>query len=57
MAEIIFEYIKDYGFMHCSHLINEAVIQATRLSLANIGAYLESRLKEVKHCFKTNTQK
>lgn len=29
MAEVIFKYIQEYGFMHSSQLINEAIIRAT----------------------------
>ena len=47
MAEVIFKNLKDYGFMHSSHLINEAIIQATKLALPSIGDYLDSRLKQV----------
>ena len=36
MADAIFEGIKDYGFMHSSSFIFEAVTKATRMSLPNI---------------------
>ena len=44
MADVIFRYIKDYGFGHSSQLINDGVIKATELALPNIGPYLESRM-------------
>lgn len=56
MAEVIFKNIKEYGFMHSSQLINESIIQATKLQLPSLGDYLESRLKQVSHCFQSNTQ-
>ena len=55
MAEVIFNNIKDYGFMHSSQLINEGVIQAIKLNLPSLGDYLDSRLIAVKHCFSSNT--
>ena len=57
MANIIFEGIAEYGFMHCSYQISEALIRATRLALPSIGDYFESRLKKVKHFFKSTTQR
>lgn len=44
MADLIFSYIKDYGFMHSSQLIHEAIIKATKRALPSIGDYFESRL-------------
>ena len=42
MAEVLFEGIKSYNFMHCSHFISEAVIKATSLGLESVRAYLDS---------------
>lgn len=57
MAEVIFDNIKNYGFMQSSTLINEAVIEAVHRSLPGIGEYLDSRLQKVDHCFTSNTQR
>ena len=56
MAEVIFKNIKDYGYMHSSQIIHEAIIKATKIGLKNIGAYLESRMMKVTHCFESSTQ-
>ena len=56
MAEAIFGYIKDYGFMHSSYFITDAVIEASKLYINNIGDYLDSRIMKVSHSFKTSTQ-
>ena len=42
MAEVIFEGIKSYDFMHCSHFNSEAIIKATSLGLESVRAYLDS---------------
>ena len=55
MAEVIFKYIKEYGFMHSSQLINEGVIQAVKTNLPSLGDYLDSRLKKIDHGFSSNT--
>ena len=57
MAEIIFMGIREYGFMHSSFQITEALIKATILPLPGVGKYLESRLKDVKHQFVINAPK
>ena len=57
MAEVIFENIKNYGIMHSSMLINEALIEAVKRSLPGIGEYFDSRLQKVDHCFTSNTQR
>ena len=36
MADAIFDGIKDYGFMHSSFFITEAVTKATKMSLPSI---------------------
>ena len=56
MAEVIFYGIKQYGFMHSSQFITEAVIAATRLGLESLREYLETRMMRVDHCFPNNTQ-
>ena len=53
MADVIFMYIKNYGFMHSSQLIHEAIIKATELALPNIGGYLESRLIKIDYISNT----
>ena len=55
MAEVIFSYLCEYGFMHSSSLINEAIIHAIEMSLPSIGDYLDSRLKTVSHAFSSQT--
>lgn len=44
MAEVIFDGIKGYGFMHSSYFITSAVIKATSLGLDCIKEYFEGRL-------------
>ena len=56
MAEVIFSYLSEYGFMHSSSLVNEAIINAVEISLPSIGAYLDSRLIKVEHSFESKTQ-
>lgn len=51
MADIIFKNIKEYGYMHSSSNIHEAIIEAVRQSLPSIGEYLESRMIKPTHCF------
>lgn len=57
MAEVIFSYLKSYGMMQSSSLINEAIIQAVKIGLPSVGEYLESRLMSAKHCFSSSTQR
>ena len=40
MADAIFEGITDYGFMHSSNFINEAVTVSTKMALPSIFEYL-----------------
>ena len=56
MAEVILEGIKNYGFMHSSFFIVEAVIRATELGLPAIKDYLERRLKSIDHSFGSKTE-
>ena len=55
MAEVIFEGISPYGFMHSSYFTTDAVNAALRLGLDSIKGYLESRLQNVEHCFEAKT--
>ena len=57
MANIIFEKISEYSFMHSSSQVTEALIKAVEICLPSIGGYMESRLKSVDHCFHSKTQK
>ena len=56
MANIIFNNIKGYEYMHSSQIVHEAIIKATRLGLPSIGDYLESRMIKPRHCFESSTQ-
>ena len=56
MADLIFKNIKEYGYMHSSSIIHEAVIEAVRQGLPSIGEYLESRMIKPTHCFQSSTQ-
>ena len=47
MANVILDGIKDYGFMHSSDFLNEALIYAISLDLHSVGDYMESRLQKV----------
>ena len=47
MAEVIFEGITPYGFMHSSFFTVYAVNFALGLGLESVKNYLESRLQEV----------
>ena len=40
MANAIFENLSSYGFMHSSHQISEATIEAIKASLPAISGYL-----------------
>ena len=56
MAEVLFKGIKDYGFMHSSHFISEAVIKATSLGLNSIKKYLDFQLCTIDHAFISQTE-
>ena len=56
MVEVIFDGIKDYGFLHSSHFITDAVIEATRLGLPSMREYFDARLKNIEHFFQSKTQ-
>ena len=51
MANLIFNYIKDYSLMSCSFFINDTIISAIEGNLYTIGAYLDSRLMKASHSF------
>ena len=55
MAEVIFEGITPYGFMHSSYFTVYAVNFALGLGLESIKNYLESRLQGINHSFMTKT--
>ena len=57
MVEVIFCSIKDYGFLHSSHFITDAVIEATRQGLPSMREYFDARLKNIQHFFHFKTQK
>ena len=47
MANVILGGIQDYGFMHSSDFISEALIKSISLDLLSVGDYMESRLLKV----------
>ena len=49
LASLIFENIKDYGLLHSSQQIIDAVIEGTRLGLPSVKVFLESRFKRASH--------
>ena len=57
MANVILEEIKDYGFMHSSHSVNESLLKAISFGLSSVGSYMESRLMHVSHMFESYTGK
>ena len=56
MAEVIFNGIKNYGFMHSSFFIVEAITTATKLGLPSIIDYFGHMLKSVEHSFTSKTE-
>ena len=56
MANIIFDKISVYSFMHSSAQVTEALIRATQISLPSIGNYMESRLQHVDDWMFSKTQ-
>ena len=56
MAEVLFKGIKNYGFMHSSHFISEAVTKATSLGLKSIKKYLDFQLCTIDHAFIAPTE-
>ena len=46
MAQVIFEGMSEYSFMHGGDAIVEAVINAVKINLPGIGNYLDGRLKK-----------
>ena len=49
MAQEIFMAIKDYGLMHSSFFLNDAVIKSIELNIFSIREYLEGRFKAGSH--------
>jgi len=49
LAGIIFDSIKDYGLLHSSQLVVDAVIKATKIGLPAVKSYLESRIIRAQH--------
>ena len=49
LAGIIFDGIKDFGLLHSSQNVMEAVIEATKLGLPAVKGYLESRVIRTEH--------
>lgn len=56
MAQVIFEEIKDYSFMHGGDGIVDSVINAVKIDLPGIGEYLDGRLKKGNY-FNSNSQR
>ena len=56
MAEVIFDGIKEYSFMHSSYFITEAVIKAASMGLKSFMDYFDLRLKSVEHAFTSKTE-
>ena len=57
MADIIFNGVKDYGFMNNSHFIIQAIIKGTELGLNSIREYLEGCFYIAQHIFYSKTQR
>lgn len=49
LAGIIFENIQDYGLLHSSPQILDAVIEGTRLGLPSVKNFIESRMITCEH--------
>ena len=56
LANLVFENITDYGFMHSSNFISPAILNAVEIGADFVNTYLEQSLKEVDHFFKQKTQ-
>ena len=56
MADAIFEGIKNYGFMHSSFFVTEAITEAVSISLPSIFEYLDNALQSVNHSFQSKTE-
>ena len=57
LAILVFKRISGYGLMHSSFEVNEALLEAIRISLPGIGDYLESLLLDADHVFQIKTQR
>ena len=55
MAQEIFKAIKDYGLMHSSFFLNDAVIKSIELNIFSIREYLEGRFKAASHVVRVST--
>ena len=44
LANVLLDNISDYGILHCSQQIIDALIVGTRLGLPSVKIYLESRI-------------
>ena len=55
MIEEIFRGIKDYGFLHSSHFIMDAIIMAVGEGMPSVRDYLKERLKDSEHSFEGYT--
>ena len=49
LADAILENIMNFGLMHSSHQIIDALIVGTRLGLPSVKSYLESRIMKTEH--------
>jgi len=49
LADVLLENIKEYGLLHCSQSITDALIVGTRLGLPAVKSYLESRVRITEH--------
>ena len=57
MANVVFRGILDYGLLHSSQFITDAVIEAVRIGLPSVRDFFEARFKETHHCFLIKSQK
>ena len=56
MADVVFRGIQDYGLLHSSQFITDAVIEAVRIGLPSVREFFEARFRETKHCFLIKSQ-
>ena len=57
MADVIFNSIKYYGFMHSSFFIIDPIIEATEREISSIRHYFEGSFYTAKHIFDSKTQR
>ena len=55
LADIMFKYVAEYGFMHSSYFMTTTIMKALKVNLPSIGEYLDSRLQECGHSFEKKT--